>query len=167
MEKQLRIIAVRPLTQHFLKVLRPNITYFLYNNYEMCDNNQFIRTKGEAIPFDFFRLDMDSPNISISAIVGKNGDGKSSLIELIIRILNNFAHKYNFGGDTLNLKYVQNIKADLYFSYLSENNSEIIYKISIDNRDITLYKGSCGNIIWSTINKDKSENLDFFLYPCF
>ena len=29
--------------------------------------------------------------VSIHAIVGKNGDGKSSVVEMIIRIINNFA----------------------------------------------------------------------------
>lgn len=145
MDKQLKIIAVRPLKEcakHILKVLNPNTTYFLYNNYEMCDNNQFIRNKGEVIPFDFFRLDADSPNISISAIVGKNGDGKSSLIELIIRILNNFSKIYGFGGDTDNLVYIKGVNAELYFS-LKDNDDEVIYKIQINSGEgetITLLK---------------------------
>ncbi|MBS5980830.1 MAG: hypothetical protein KIB51_14115, partial [Dysgonomonas mossii] len=165
MEKQLRIIAIRPLENcvpHILRVLKPNITYFLYNNYEMCDNDQFIRNKGEVIPFDFFRLDADSPNISISAIVGKNGDGKSSLVELMIRVLNNFAKKYNFGGDSQNLTYIEEIQAELYFSYISEKNDEIIYKIRIENRNIELYKNSYKNQIWNINNEEKSEELSFF-----
>lgn len=165
MDKQLRIIAIRPLdgcAPHILKVLKNNITYFLYNNYEMCDNDQFIRNHGEVIPFDFFRLDIDSPKISISAIVGKNGDGKSSLIELMIRVLNNFAKKYNFGGDSQNLTYIEGIQAELYFSYTSEKNDEIIYKIRIENSNIELYKNSYKNLIWSVKNDTKSEELNFF-----
>lgn len=165
MEKQLRIIAIRPLgncVPHILRVLKPNITYFLYNNYEMCDNDQFIRNKGEVIPFDFFRLDSNSPNIGISAIVGKNGDGKSSLVELMIRVLNNFAKKYNFGGDSQNLTYIEEIQAELYFSYISEKNDEIIYKIRIENRNIELYKNSYKNQIWNINNEKKSEELSFF-----
>lgn len=153
MNKQLKIIAIRPLegcVSHILKVLKPEMTYFLYNNYEMCDNDQFIRNKGEIIPFDFFRLDVNSPNISISAIVGKNGDGKSSLVELMIRILNNFAKIYRFGGDTNNLVYISGINAKLYFSVI-DGISETFYKIHIENDDIdnsiTLYKEK--EPIWS------------------
>lgn len=152
MDKQLRVIAVRPLNgcaKHILKVLKPDTTYFLYNNYEMCDDNQFIRNKGEIIPFDFFQLDADSPNISISAIVGKNGDGKSSLIELIIRILNNFSKIYGFGGDTDNLIYIKRINAEIYFS-LMNNENEVIYKIRIESTEtetITLLKEK--NAVWS------------------
>lgn len=128
MKKQLKIIAIRPLkgcAEHILKVLKPGITYFLYNNYEMIDGDQFIRRKKEEVlPIDFFRQKENTPYISISAIVGKNGDGKSSLIELMIRVLNNFAKIYNFGGDTENLIYIKSINADLYFSVIGIDKDE-------------------------------------------
>lgn len=38
------------------------------------------------LPNDFF-----DPKISISAIVGKNGSGKSTIIEVMLRVINNFA----------------------------------------------------------------------------
>ena len=76
MDKQLRVIAVRPLNgcaKHILKVLKPDTTYFLYNNYEMCDDNQFIRNKGEIIPFDFFNWMQIRPILAFPQLSGKMG----------------------------------------------------------------------------------------------
>lgn len=55
-------------------------------------------------------------SINISCVVGKNGDGKSSIIELLIRILNNFAYLSGFLSDHDILKFIPNLYARLYYA---------------------------------------------------
>lgn len=66
------------------------------------------------VPKDFF-----GNNITVHAIVGENGSGKSSLLELMYRLINNFSFMLELGmhksAGAMNLCYVQGIKANLYF----------------------------------------------------
>lgn len=117
-----RIIALRPLdgcAEHILKCLKVNQVYYLCN--EFCIGNQgnicYGKKDGWGLSEDFFWVDEDhnnkKPNISVSAIVGKNGEGKSTLIELMIRLINNCALRYEM--DPLkNLIRIEDVKAELY-----------------------------------------------------
>lgn len=87
--------------------------------YENCK----YRKKLESDTYEF--LDDDSidafygKNIEISVIVGKNGSGKSSLLEIIFRMMNNLsayiAHGVNIDSST-NIVFVGGIYADLHYS---------------------------------------------------
>ncbi len=146
--QQLKIIAVKPLTgcePHIRKILKVNTTYFLYNDYEEDpENKEKIRKKKNypEVPSDFFSINRkdDIPLINISAIVGKNGDGKSSVVELLMRILSNFAyasgylekHDYLFG--------VEGVFARLFYSignkiYIIENKGNEVRLLSEDWED--------------------------------
>jgi len=68
---------------------------------------------GHVLPHDFF-----AKNICITAIVGQNGAGKSSLLDMMFRIINNFS--FCLFKDTRRsaadlLTYIEDIYADLTF----------------------------------------------------
>lgn len=122
------------------KVLKEERSYFIYNDYEDSydpkDESIWIGIKHnddvvETIPpDDFYRLKENNggPDISVSAIVGKNGSGKSSLIEVVIRILNNFAIEAGFVENQSSLIKVKGLKATLFYSL-----DESIYYIECDD----------------------------------
>lgn len=83
---------------------------------QLCFNTDgsFSGLNESKVPKDFF-----GPNITVHAIVGENGSGKSSLLDLMYRIINNFSFMLELGmhksAGAMKLCYVQGIKANLYF----------------------------------------------------
>lgn len=121
-----KIIGLRVLKQcdeHLRKVLKPDTTYFFCNDYE-DDGNGSVRKKDgcQDLSPTFFSLSDDNqgPLVNISCVVGQNGDGKSSLIELLIRTINNFTCLSGFRSDHPALKFVPGLYSNLYF--LANNN---------------------------------------------
>ena len=83
--KTFKIIGVRPLkgcNKHVIKNLKSDTFYTFYNNYEFKDE-KVIKSE-QQVPDNLY-----ASNISLHAIVGMNGSGKSTIVELIIRIINN------------------------------------------------------------------------------
>lgn len=144
-----RIIAVRVLpecAQEIMRALCPNETYFLCNDYEDVyddmDEWETIRRKisgGDRPPRDFFSIhDIEkaskrnnSPTVNISSVVGKNGDGKSSLVELMLRIINNFALAYGFGEDQETLTHVYGVDAILFYEI-----NDVLYYIKCSQEKV-------------------------------
>lgn len=79
--------------------------------------------------------DEEELNVTVSAIVGMNGDGKSSCVELIIRILNNFAYRFGFLTDQESLSEIEGLCAMLYYVV-----DEDVYCISCKDNIIDWYK---------------------------
>lgn len=114
-----KVLAVKILpgcNDHIRKVLYENRWYIFHKDFEVTQDGKWLQRKSVAsVPDDFFRVAETSPSISISAIVGKNGDGKSSLIELVVRILNNVVYSaYKDIQDSL--MRVEGLRAELFFS---------------------------------------------------
>lgn len=114
-----KVLAVKVLpgcNNHIRKVLFEDRWYIFYKDYGVTQDGKWLKRKSYvSVPVDFYRVNNVAPNISISAIVGKNGDGKSSLIELIVRILNNVAYSaYRDLHDSL--MRVEGLWAELFFS---------------------------------------------------
>jgi len=91
-----KLIAIRPLegcNRKFLKVLNENEFYTFYRDYvfEKSINPNEINLKYKpTLPQDLFWDNVKS-QINVSAIVGKNGSGKSSILELFYVAIYNFS----------------------------------------------------------------------------
>lgn len=74
-------------SNHILKTLK-NTIYFFDRRYRVVDDQ--IVLQNTSNDNDFF-IDLYGKNINIQAIVGKNGSGKSSLLDIIYRVINNLS----------------------------------------------------------------------------
>lgn len=135
--KDFKIIAVKALdgcNSKYLKILQKEVFYYLYNNYEI--SNDRIKCKYK-MPENLF--DIKGKKINISAIVGTNGSGKSSLVELIYLAMFNVAYKVkalpkiNDYGEKI--KFQTKLNLEIY--YKSNN---YFYKLSLEGERIKLYK---------------------------
>lgn len=120
-QKGFRLLAVRILPEcapYIRKCLAENEFYYLNNDYKISEDGNLIERRSEFVPpirDDFFQTgEENTPRINISAIVGKNGDGKSTIVEVIIRLLNNFAFDYGI-GEKNSLKKAEGLCAELYY----------------------------------------------------
>jgi len=138
-----KIIAVRPLKgcdPNILKNLITNQFYFFDNNYSVNFNSDFIKKgDGNVLPQNFFYdsdllINSTLKHVNVQGLVGKNGEGKSSIIELLIRILNNFFKTYGIGEVTEKLVFVKGLHADLF--YLKDNSIYRIYINSVDENSL-------------------------------
>jgi len=108
------IIALKILagnTSSIKKVLKED--WYLFNQSYKEEKGKLVKNKDYPLSNDFF-----GKNISVSAIVGKNGSGKSSLLELMYRIINNFTFwlvKKQQRNAAERFFYIDNVYADLYF----------------------------------------------------
>lgn len=111
------------------KVLSGGMIYFFCQDYQECMESSFTLTKSyecEDISLHFYdvvshlKQDDDSVvdktiQVSLNAIVGKNGDGKSSIVELLLRVINNFACTFGYLSDQDTLAYNISVSAILYY----------------------------------------------------
>lgn len=137
-----KLLAIRPLegcNKKFLKNLKVNQVYQFYNDYKFhfIDNDENkevlkIEKLEQAVPENFFGN--DNLKINISAIVGKNGSGKSSLVELL------YAAFYNLSiiEKILDKKFINEDKGfeDNSFSELKANIESFVKKEKADSSDI-------------------------------
>lgn len=89
-----KLIGIRPhkdCGDKFLKLLEPGRLYQFYNEFEFyTDDGKFDGVNGEITYYNSINPTPDNLykigglNVNISAVVGKNGTGKSTLIELLL-----------------------------------------------------------------------------------
>lgn len=107
--------------------------------------NQVFRLVSPETPTDFFDRGFN-PQINISAIVGENGMGKSSLVELMIRLINNTAYALRSGlveAEDFRIRFVRDIYASLTFE-----NSNGIFTIEQCDGIIKLTNDNRGEVVW-------------------
>lgn len=133
-----------------LKDIRP---YYFCEGYSISDDGKTIDVDEHKVLDDRVFNDYlqevageenRMPQVNIHAIVGKNGSGKSTIVELMIRLLNNFA-AILFGEQiidsyTSHLHYIDGVEGELYYMKGDEP-----YRLSVRGRKVSLerYKRVC------------------------
>lgn len=151
-----KLLAIRPLKncgEKILKNLEINRIYKFYDNYEFYNEENLIDQQGkieispekisrineiEKLPDNFF-----SRKINISAIVGKNGSGKSSLIDLFVGAINQVSIQLKEKGNlntiaellSTGLEKERTIHCDFFYQLDSD-----FYQIEIQDQEIIFNK---------------------------
>lgn len=165
--KGFKLIAVRPLVNcapKFLKVLKPDECYYFHKNYNIVYNDELEEKIiiDDNFPPEIFNIGNDL-QIQISAIVGKNGTGKSSIVELIYAALYNAAHRLNIisktDDDGREYKFEKSVNVALYYWI-----DGIYYRLELDDIyiGISTFNSSLSGFYMTKELTDISQLLPFF-----
>jgi hypothetical protein len=140
-------IAIRVLSADSVgkRKLEVGKFYYFLSGFEIQENGHIhieeMRLHEDGLYNDYFVGNKSNPTISVSAIVGENGSGKSSVIEFYIRLINNFAAatigEYEVNPGAQHLHFIDGIRGELYYMI-----NTTPYKLKIENRNVALYSYS-------------------------
>lgn len=164
--RQLKLIGVqihKGCAQYIRKKLESDVFYYLYNEYEY-DESQYVERKLDVIADDFFTRCLNSDmQISVSAIVGKNGDGKSAIADITMRLINNFSYRCVSAGiyDSWP-KWIKGLRAFMVYTMNSK-----FYKLEQTSDEVSgiqLYELDEKRMCWQEVatNKQNLESSTFY-----
>lgn len=114
----MRIIGLKTyfMDQSIQKVLEPG--WYPFGHYREPNEDGYLYVdKLNYVEKSIYRLRRNQPEVSVSCLVGMNGSGKSTILDIIYRIINNLAVKISEGMNTplhTEMEFAYGVNADLY-----------------------------------------------------
>ena len=115
-----KLIAIKPLAgcnKKYLKTLKEDEYYIFDKAYTIQDDIIEVDVDKDISLFDLKDIKL---NININAIVGKNGTGKSTIVELLFALINNISYIKKINSD---IKKIENLNVELIYE------NDYLYKI--------------------------------------
>ncbi len=140
--EEFELIAVRCNSKSSGKrKMTPDLIYYFLDGYDIKPTEvtkTLERTEQNYLYDDFYSGTLKGkPHLQISAIVGQNGSGKSSIVEYVMRLVNNFASatlgEKKQGPAATRLHYIDKVDGELWFA-LGSN----IYHLTVKNAHVSL-----------------------------
>lgn len=136
-----------------LKNLKGDTVYGFYEGFRLDGDRVYLPDLSSNL-FDVTR-EQKTLKVSVNAIVGENGSGKSSIIDYIIRILNNLSayilgENYRTPGAE-HLHYVYDVYAELFFQIEDE-----IVSVSCENKELLM----CRYVLKDAANREYKKTAE-------
>ena len=135
------IFALQVLTNQSTgqRKLMPNKLYYFLDGFKIEKDGRLLinnyRLKNDIVYQEY--IGNSSPEISITAIVGENGSGKSSLVEFYLRLVNNFAAttigEFEVNPGAQHLHYIDGVEGELYYML-----DKTPYRLRVQNRNVVI-----------------------------
>lgn len=143
----MKLIGIRVDNTNTEEAVKKNLKqewYPFLSAYDLCENELTDPETGQPVSDKMllkhlqtkevekfaYNIKTDTPEITVHAIVGKNGSGKSTILELFFRIVNNFALKTIGGEGSNDLLEAKGISASLFYSMPNEKGEDILYCVA-------------------------------------
>lgn len=121
--------------------LTANKFYYLLDGFTIYEDRILVsKERYKKTIYDYYVnvRSSSAPHVSVSAIVGENGSGKSSLVEFELRLINNFSAvifgEYAKDNGSPHLHFIEGVEGELYY-VLNQN----VYCLSVKGRKVKLY----------------------------
>jgi len=120
-----------------------NRWFYFYDGFEFDEKQRVCKVRKTAFD-DTILYNVGQQTISVSAIVGKNGTGKSTIVDMLIRVLNNLSASI-LGEEEIypaaeHLHFIDHVYASL--AAYCDN---VIYIIEAKGRNLTIYSLHCAD----------------------
>lgn len=103
------------------KVLKVGRPYLLFDYYQEDQSNEHTLKCAKldrGVESGLYNVTCDNGReiaVTVTGVVGQNGDGKSTFVEVVLRLLNNFAYAFGFLTDQESLHYNIGVAGILYY----------------------------------------------------
>ncbi|WP_264565862.1 ATP-binding protein [Flavobacterium sp. N3904] len=131
------------------KVLEPKVIYYFYTDIKIDEKSEEITINNKYCKNLY---ELPNVHINISAIAGKNGSGKSTIIDLLFMIINNLSYVNKDFIDQLD--FIEGLQASLYFE------TDNFYKLVIKDDTFEVFKYTDNKI-------SETAETDFELHKLF